>query len=345
MKHAFQRLLSALLLAALLVPASAQPARAQGPRVDATGLEQRYRAGVQAFQSGRPYQALELLGGVARIDPAYQDVQLLLGQACLVTGLLVPAKRHFETALEQRPGNGLAAYLLGFTLHQSSRWVEAVEALTRAHAMAPGNPNPLVYRGLSHLRLGRAQEARRDIEEALGLAPRDPVARRALAELELAAGDHARARKLAEDVLAGEPGDADTRVLLARILLESGEPAAALPHLERVLERTPARTDALYLEAQAQLRSGDREAGRATLERFQELKAREERLRVLQVEVKTDPEDLASRKELVRTLLERGQAGDALMHLAVLQEQAPRDPEVRQLARRVEAARGGGGSR
>jgi tetratricopeptide (TPR) repeat protein len=326
------------LLLVLLVLLPLHPAAAQPLSIDA-----RYQAGAEAFQAGRPYEALEILSSVAAENPGYRDVQMLLGQSCLVVGLLVPAKHHFENALQANPGNGFAAYLLGFTLYQSARYFEADQALTRAHDLAPANPNPLVYRGLARLRLGRAEDARRDIETALAQAPRDPTARGALAELELAAGHLDRAEALARDVAADEPRSPDPKLLLARVLLEAGEAAQAIPVAEEVLAAFPHRSDALYLLAQAQLRSGAKDAGRATLTRFQKVKQREERLKVLQVEVKTDPDDVASRKELVELLLEQGQVGDALLHLAVLQKLAPNDPEVRRLSAEVETRRRGGG--
>jgi len=315
----------------LLVPtgASSQP----------RNVEALYAAGVEALQRGQPYEALEALNSVAAVNPSYRDVQILLGQSCLLAGLTRLAKRHFEQALAADPRNGQAAVFLGLMLYQEARYFEAVEALDRAHSLAPGNPYPLIYRGRSFLKLGRAKEARVDVEAALARSPSDPTARAALAEIELGEGHFEKAEELLRSVLEDEPQDFEARTLLARVLFQAGRPAEAVPLLRAVLETIPDRTDLLYLMAQALLRSGDTEAGRATLDRFKELSAQEERIRVLEAKVNTDADDIESRIQLVRLLLEQGQGDLALPHLAVLQEVLPTDPRVHALGEQLERLR------
>ena len=293
--------------------------------------ERLYRAGVEAFQSGRTLEALEALTAVAARDSGYRDVQLLLGQACLASNLLRPAKSHFEAALAATPGNGHAAFLLGLTLYQGARYFEAAEALSRAHDLAATNPHPLIYRGLSNLRLGRPDRARSDLDRALALAPDDVAARLGLAELALAEGRVAEAEALARRAGGDAPSNVEAQILLGRILLDSDRADEAAPVLGRALAGGSARSDALYLFAQALLRSGETAAGRRALSRFQDHKALEERVRLLEAALASDPQDLETRVRLARELLAHDRRGAALIHLATLRRQAPDDSRVRDL--------------
>lgn len=312
---------------ALLASLLAAPGAPQGD------LDARYQAGVAAFGSGRPYEALEILATVVAEQPAYRDAQLLLGQSCLLVGREREAKRQFEQILARQPDNGQVAFLLGFSLYRASRWVEAIEALDRAHALARANPYPRLYRGLARLKLGDPAAARDDIQAALRLAPDDDAVQAAAAELELAEG-HFHAAELRLRPLVERTGDLDQTILLARALLEQGEAAQAVALLAPVEAR---RSDLLYVRAQALLRSGERERGRQELARFGERKRVEERLRLLEATVSTDPDDAGARLELTGLLIDEGQAGAAGLHLAALRRLLPGDSRVAALARRLAA--------
>lgn len=313
-----------------------------GPAAAQTGsLEERYRFGLAAFQQGRVLAALEALGSVAAEDPDYRDVQLQLAQVCLAAGLVRAAKEHADRAVATDPANPYAAFLLGFTLYQSSRWFEAADALSRAHSLAPQNPHPLLYRGLARLELGRAEEARRDLEQARRRAPGDPAIDTGLAELDLAAGRFDVAERRLRAVLEQQPDAIEARLLLARVLFQSDRPREAAPVARQVVEAAPRRSDALYLLAQSLLRGGEREAGREWMERFRSAKAREEELKVLELEVRTNPGDLQPRLRLTRLYLEGGDVGNAVLHLAVLRQQRPDHPEVARLSSAIERLRAG----
>ena len=305
------------------------PVTAAGQQAD---LEARYRAGAAAFGSGRPLDALELLEPVVAAAPAYADAQLLLGQACLVAGLERQAKRHFEQILARQPDNGQVTFLLGFSLYRSSRWFEAVEALDRAHALARGNPYPRLYRGLSRLKLGDPTAARADIQAALRIAPDDDAVRVAAAELDLAEGRFQAAEQRLRP-LAERTGDVEQLILLARSLLEQGRGADAVEVLAPV---DSMRSDLLYVRAQALLRSGDGERGKVELERFRQRKKLEERLRLLEATVSTDPGDVEARLELTGLLIDDGRTGGARLHLSALRRLLPGDRRVAALAGRLE---------
>jgi predicted Zn-dependent protease len=282
-------------------------------------LEELYGAGTAALKASNAQRAIELLSVVEAQNPNYRDVQMLLGQSHLVASRHRQAKQHFERVLRANPQNGLAAFFLGFSLYQSARYVEALEILDRAQALAPGNPNPLIYRGLSFLKIGRPDEARAELSTALDIAPDEPTAQAAMAELELTEGDAASAEARLIKVLRNVPS-VDNRILLARAILEGGRPNEAVPLLQQLDDELPNRSDVLYLLAQALLRGGDKDRGRSELERFKKQRAVEERLRVLEATVSTDPEDTDTRLELLRLLIDNEQPGRAQGHLTILEQ-------------------------
>lgn len=295
-----------------------------------------YRSGAAALAQDRPFEAIEILNRVAARDPSYQDIQLLLGQSCYLAGLTRPAKQHLERALEMNPRDPQAALLLGLLLHEEQRHVEAVEALELAYSFDPQSPYASIYRGLSLLKLGRAQQARVDIERAVRLAPQLPEAGLALAELELAEGSFGKAERLLRELVTRAPANTDAKILLGRTLFDAGKPAEAVPILRAALETTPNHTEALYLLSQALLRSGDQQGGRVALARFQEQRATDEQIRVLESALADDRDDTASRLQLARLLLEQGLPNRALPHVAVLMELIPSDPRVLELAEKLE---------
>ncbi len=321
--------IAALTLVASLLGAS-PAARSQGADPEAA-----FQAGVQALRAGQVYDAIERLRLAELARPDDPQLQVLLGQAHLAAGLWVPARRNFEAALAADPGDGLAAFMVGYTLYLSARYPEAEEALARAQTMARDNPNPTIYRALALLRLGQLDEAELQLDLAGRAARDDPAALRGLAEIALARDDLEAALGHAAAAASRAPTDVETRILLGQIQLRRGEAAAALPDLERLANEHSNRSDVLYVYSQVLLRSGRREAGRQAVERFRTQKAVEERIRLLEAELSVDPGNLERRLDLVEALLSNGQPGTARIHLGPAVRDHPGDPRVQTLADRV----------
>ena len=146
-----RRLIGVPLLCSLLW-FSTSPAAAQAPRSD---VDELYSAGRSSFEQGRTLEALTRLRKVADEQPGFRDVHLLLGQCYLAVGREREARRHFERFLQDQPGHGHATFLLGLSLYQAARYVEAAQVLYEAQIASGENPYPYSYRGLSLLRLGQ----------------------------------------------------------------------------------------------------------------------------------------------------------------------------------------------
>ena len=88
--------------AAALLLVTLAPAARPVPAQDA-GIAARYQRGAEALTRGDLPTALETLGSVAAENASFQNVQILLGQACLAAGLRDAAKDHFDRAVSQDP--------------------------------------------------------------------------------------------------------------------------------------------------------------------------------------------------------------------------------------------------
>lgn len=320
------------LIGPLLISLWLTPVNLQGQgRPDLPGL---YQTGIAALQQGQAVRALQSFQAIAAVDPTFADVQMFLGQSHLVLGQYRDAKKYFEIVVKAQPANGHAAYLLGFSLFESARYVEAVEILERASALAPDIPHPFVYRGLSYLRMGQLEAARENILTADGMAPDDLVAQTAVAELELAEGDYSSAEKRMRAVIEKVPS-VDNKLLLAQAILKGGNPLGAVSMLQELDDTLPDRSDVLYLLAQCQLRGGESDRGKSTLERFKKQRGTEERIRVLEAGLSTGKADPKARVELTRLLIAGEQKGKAGHHLSILERTLSSDPAIARLKKEL----------
>lgn len=122
----------------------------------------------------------------------------------------------------------------------------------------------------------------------------EAVARGLVAE---SSGDAATAEASYREALAEDPNHPAARLGLGR-LFEQTRPEEALVELERVLSGTPERVDADRIAARIRLQGADGGAEKELLTR-----------------VERDPNDLAARLELGKTLAAKGAHEEALQHL------------------------------
>lgn len=130
-----------------------------------------------------------LVFGLAGCGPAaehpraakFAEIRLQDGLAAMQDGDYFNAGRHFQRALDYQPENASAAFNLGVVLWKTDKKEKAIEYLTQATMLAPGNPKPPQYLGMVLMEMGREPEARQSLTQALSLAPEDPWTLNALA--------------------------------------------------------------------------------------------------------------------------------------------------------------------
>lgn len=126
----------------------------------------------------------------ARVAARPNDVGDLvaLADAYTAAGRLDEAGQIYRRALAQDPKSGRALVGIGVILVLADRPDAAVVAFDRAIALAPDDPDALIYRALASARLAGAGSpaVRADAERFLAVAPDDPradMARRLLAPM------------------------------------------------------------------------------------------------------------------------------------------------------------------
>lgn len=199
--------------------------------------------------------------------------------------------------------------LLGETRRLAGDKAAALATFDRALQIAPGAPEPLLFRARTLRALERGPEAEAAFEAVLAADANNAEARRGLGEMALAAGDLTRANALYERLLsddaqdvdamiklgvvrvrtqrlpealqlfesavAREPRNAEALVDLAGALAKSGRPAEAVSFFERALTAGGETTTALNGLAFSRLEAGDRQGGLRALRRSLSLDPRQ----------------------------------------------------------------------
>lgn len=121
-----------------------------------------------------------------QLAPAYWPSALAIGHWALNRGQTAEALEAYTSVVRIRPDLPEALYGWGIALLASNLITEGVEALTRAHDLAPGSVPVLCALAMAHLKQGDSDAARWMVEEARRLNPESADVRYCLHEL---AGD------------------------------------------------------------------------------------------------------------------------------------------------------------
>jgi tetratricopeptide (TPR) repeat protein len=293
---------------------------------------------------GRDSEARGVLRGVRADDPSRARAQLLLGELAVKRHDAAEAERAFRDAARADPVAVDPHRRLVFLLVLEQRFEEALGVLrglyVRTHgardlvtivalaavppdtrdlwpelgrylARAPADPFLRRARGLTVLRLGRAEEARSDLEAAAAALEGDPVGRLSLAECRLLLGDPTAV----PEALGPEPERPDHRarwwVLRGMAADARGEGGEALACWRSAVAADDRDRDAHYRLGQALRRRGEAREAKSHMDRAEALRASETQL-------KTELDGLiagstgADRFErLARLCLERGLTAEA----------------------------------
>jgi tetratricopeptide (TPR) repeat protein len=135
-------------------------------------------------------------------------------------------------------------YARGVELYNNGRIEEAVEALSKAAALASNVPDYRYHLGLAYLKLGKPKEAARELEGALGMMGVSRETRvlepKVLVQLAIAylrLSNVATARKRIELALSRGEDTAEARYVLGLVESASGNEAAAVEQFRAALER------------------------------------------------------------------------------------------------------------
>ena len=220
---------------------------------------------------------------------------------------------QLQNALQKRPNDGEARYLLALALLETRDPVSAERELRRALALnvSPAVVLPAVARAL--LESGQqeklvAEFANLKVSETGAQAKLHAIVGRAY--LSLGKPDEARAAFAA--ALTAEPGHDPARLGQARLLAAEGAMAAAVEIVDDVLGKSPTEVDALAMKGELLLAQGEPDAAVTAFQRVIELK----------------PNSVAGRRMLISLLIDRHEHEAAASQIAEAKRILREDPSI-----------------
>ena len=126
-----------------------------------------YERGLLSFAAHKADDALADLDAALQIAPGFAELYSARGLILLEAGKLPESQEDFEYALKLNGRQWLAQYGLGVLAFNRKAWAEAIEAFTKAQAIAPGRPEPWYYRAVAYYNAGEMDKGRADMKIAL----------------------------------------------------------------------------------------------------------------------------------------------------------------------------------
>ncbi len=249
------------------------PPLAPADRARADTPEGRYAIGRAYLGKGYPQEAEGEFALAGRLGPPYLPARLEEADLLLQRGMILKGVRVLEEILVRQPREPRVHLLLALAYQQQGMPGEAVAALKRAVALAPGDAD-------SRLRLAAMLRDREELDQASaeyaaarGIRPTDAAVLIPSADLRLTQGDIEGAFALLQPVLADLAAypsriRAEVHHLVGLLHLRAKRFADAVAALEAAVRLAPLQAKIRLDLSQAYEASGDLERAAATLERL-----------------------------------------------------------------------------
>ena len=194
---------------------------AAAPPIRLDALEN-YTRGVMAISSA---DKIKYFREALRLNPAYDEAQLALGEAYFETKQYEPAAAALAKVLPNNSSSGLAQFLAGLCALYLNQYEQAEKTFAQ---LATRVPLPEVYNNLGVARARRGERtALEALQKAGDLDPDDGDYRFNLAVALFRNGDATASTREVRRVLAASPGDAAAKGLLESLVAASDPKFAA----------------------------------------------------------------------------------------------------------------------
>ena len=144
----------------------------------------RVNLAVDFLRLGRYGEGIDLLEGLARIEPDYRGLWSNLGTLYLAAGRNEDAAAALEKAIRAEPRNTSALLNLGYAYDRTGKREQAVETYFRLLAIEPRNAAAWYNLSATAFDLGQLENARAAAQRVLKLSPGDAGARGLLRRLD-----------------------------------------------------------------------------------------------------------------------------------------------------------------
>jgi len=173
------------------------------------------RSGLSLLKEGKTDEAIQAFEKAIALDPTNPTIQYNLGAAYERKDNLEKAISHFREAIKLKPDFGEAYLALGNGyLSQRNFDTPAIEALTKAAELLPGNYDAFYNLGVCYSNSGKYVEAEGAYRKAVAINPQEPVAHYQLAMALLGQSKNAEAKAEFNKYLELSPNAADKQEVL-----------------------------------------------------------------------------------------------------------------------------------
>lgn len=255
------------------------------------------------------------------------------GQALLSSGRPAEAEKALAAAVELDARSVVAWNLLGHARYAQSRWDTALEAYSRALAMAPGEAKLHANAGMCRFEMHAWDEALSHFREALRIDPRYGKPHLYVARIAAERGDAETALRSFRRAAEVDPSDPVIRFHLGLFRFKRREWAEAVRDFEACLALSPDMPSAHLNLGQALLRLGDRARGETHIARFKALT--DVTLAAEQLRVR-----VATRLNGARREMDAGRLDAAMALIMEARELAPDVPQVHAFLAEIHARQG-----
>jgi arylsulfatase A-like enzyme/Flp pilus assembly protein TadD len=240
-------------------------------------LNRRFEEAVTLCSSGRTAESVDLLKGLIRDRPDFDNPYLFLVTIYEKENRLAEAEALLKSGTERNPRNPKLAVEYGIVLVERGRNDQALEALHKASGLIDWDPELWNYLGVAYTNKGDLDRARESYQHALSLDPGYAIVLSNLGTVEVSLAmrdkDPAgldRATDYFRKAIAVDPKYAASYNGLGAVYRMRGDLQAAIDCWTKAVENDPNHKFALYNLGKAYLDRGDKEKARLYLGRYKE---------------------------------------------------------------------------
>lgn len=201
--------------------------------------------------------ALALVETALTKTPTLTDGWQLKGDVLLAQRQIDPALAAYRSALETKPDQVLAHYMIVTLLMQTGRTEEARKELAAMQKVLPKNPQTLYLKALFAVREKDYAGARDAIQLHLKAAPNSMQGLLLGAQIDYQLGSYVQAESTLQSVLQQVPNHQYARRLLVQSYLREGKPAKALDAMKPLLDAAQQDSDTMALAGEVYVQNGD----------------------------------------------------------------------------------------
>lgn len=192
------------------------------------------------LKANKRSEAYKLLLQVCRNNPADIEAWFYLGSLSGQLGRFDDAANCFQNVVARAPESPMAHYNLGLAWRDQGLFEKAVEPLTTATSLAPGNENIFSDLGYVLTKCKRYRDAVAAFEKIVTLCPQEPGAYSSHADACLLAGDLCCAIDSLQKSLRLAPENSSAHAKLGDAYLRLGDLGAAIESYRQAISLSPA---------------------------------------------------------------------------------------------------------